>query len=320
MVSSQTHKLVGDIGGTNARFALLDSSNKPMPKSAETLATADFPDMASAIRHFMGKRSIKSLTAASLAVATRVSTDDISFTNNRRWSFSIDAVKRSLDIDQLHILNDFTALALSVPHLSENFLVQCGGKVAVPDSAIAVIGPGTGLGVSGLLPDGKGGWFALHSEGGHTSAACHTDREIAVYQRLRSLYGHVSAERFLSGPGLVLLHDALRVIDGQAPRELLPAEITDQGLANTDSYCRETLSMFCALLGLCAGNLAITLGATGGVFIGGGIVPKLGQFFHDSEFRARFDEKGRVSNALLGIPVFVITEPYPALTGAAQLL
>ncbi len=318
MNSTPSHKLVGDIGGTNARFALLD--NEGAPVGAQTYPTANYPGIESAIGQFLGDNAVDRVNSASIAVATPVSSDSISFTNNKRWSFSIKAVKNALGLERLHVLNDFTALALSVPHLSHESLVRWGGEDPAAGGAIAVLGPGTGLGVSGLVPNGIGGWAPLSSEGGHVNSPCHTDREIAVYKLFRSKFDHVSAERFLSGPGLVLLHNALRELDGQPAHALRPSDITEKGVSGEDSYCRETLDMFCALLGGCAGNLAVTLGASGGVYIGGGIVPKLGQFFYDSDFRARFDGKGRMAKKMMAMPVFVITEPYPALTGAAQLL
>lgn len=313
-------RLVGDVGGTNARFALLDDDGQPV--SSSTLSTGDFPSLGAAISTYLADHDIDRISAAAVAVATPVTGDAVKLTNNH-WSFSIEETRRQLGIDTLHVVNDFTALALSVPHLPAAELMKIGGGTEVPNHAKAIIGPGTGLGVSGLIPCGQH-WTALQGEGGHVSLGVRTDRERAVYEVLARRYRHVSAERFLSGPGLVNIVTALREIDGLALREYSPADITANGMsAAADSEhaaCAEALSMFCELLGSCAGNLVLTLGAEGGVYIGGGIVPRLGEFFVRSGFREQFEAKGRMQGYLEKVPSFVIQSPYPALVGAAQLI
>lgn len=241
-------------------------------------------------------------------------------------------------METLHVVNDFTALALSVPHLPESELVKIGGGEGVADHAKAIIGPGTGLGVSGLVPCGTH-WTALQGEGGHVSLGVRTSREFAVYEKLMQRYRHVSAERFLSGPGLVNIVNALREIDGLATHDYSPADVTRWGMTafeqrvvqGSDSSpeqthdpdhrcCEEALHIFCQLLGSCAGNLVLTLGAEGGLYVGGGIVPRLGDFFIQSDFRQEFEAKGRMQDYLQKVPSYVIHSPYPALVGAAQLL
>jgi len=313
---TQSVRLVGDIGGTNARFAVLDEHGQPHKPS--TLRCDDFSNLSAAINAFLADKQIEQLSDAAIAVATPVVGDQIQLTNNH-WSFSIEKTRKQLGMNRLHVVNDFTALALSVPHLPSHEIVQVGDGSRTPDHAIAVIGPGTGLGVSGLIPC-AGHWTALQGEGGHVSLGVRTAREFAVYEVLTREFRHVSAERFLSGPGLVNIFNALRVLDGLEAQSLSPAEITQKGIAHDDSTCSETLQIFCQLLGSCAGNLVLTLGAEGGVYIGGGIVPKLGDFFVQSDFRAHFEAKGRMQSYLEKIPSFVIDSPYPALTGAAQLL
>jgi len=309
-------RLVGDIGGTNARFAVLDASG--MPVLPATFRVDDFPSLAAAIRTFVEEQAIGRIGGAAVAVATPVTGDRVKLTNSH-WSFSIAESRDELGLETLQVVNDFTALALSVPHLPREELVAVGGGTAVADRAIAVIGPGTGLGVSGLIPCGAR-WSALQGEGGHVTVGVVTDRERAVRDRLARRFRHVSAERFLSGPGLVNTVGALREIDGLEPSTLSPADITRLGTGGEDPHCEEALGIFCRLLGSCAGNLALTLGAEGGVVIGGGIVPRLGDFFARSEFRAAFEAKGRMGDYLARIPTHVIHSPYPALTGAAQLL
>lgn len=334
-------KLVGDIGGTNARFALLN--NEQLPVDTQTLRTDDFPSLAAAIVHYLdelaGDRQSVDIQQAAIAVATPVVGDSIKLTNNH-WSFSIDQTRQTLGLERLHVVNDFTALALSVPHLPNDELVQIGLGTAAAEHAIAVIGPGTGLGVSGLIPCG-GHWSALQGEGGHVSLGVRTEREMAVYKQLMQKFRHVSAERFLSGPGLVNIARALREIDGLKPLEFSPSDVTHFGtlafqqqqdnpvqqnradvLINEQDQqiFEETLQIFCQLLGSCAGNLVLTLGAEGGVYIGGGIVPQLGDYFAASGFREEFEAKGRLQAYMEKIPSYVIHSPYPALTGAAQLL
>ena len=309
-------RLVGDIGGTNARFALLDPAG--VPNAPTTLRVADFPSIAAAIEAFAAERGVPALHSAAIAMANPVVGDRVKLTNSH-WSFSIERTRQSLGLHELRVVNDFTALALSVPHLPADEVVQVGTGEALPGHAIGVIGPGTGLGVSGLVPCGAS-WSALQGEGGHVTLGLSTARERAVRDRLAERFGHVSAERFLSGPGLVNVVEALRQIDGAEAVSNSPADITRLGLDGSDAHCLETLEMFCRLLGSCAGNLALTLGAEGGVRIGGGVVPRLGEFVDRSDFRAAFEAKGRMQGYLSRIPTHVIHSPYPALVGAAQLL
>ena len=323
-------RLVGDIGGPNARFALLDDNNQPI--LTNTFRTDEFPSLIAAVETYLSEQNLNTVDAAAIAVATPIVSDSVKLTNNH-WSFSIDKTRKQLDIDRLHVINDFTALALSVTHLPESELIQVGGGEIQPHHAKAVIGPGTGLGVSGLVPCGDH-WQPLQGEGGHVSLGVRTQREFAVYEQLMQRFRHVSAERFLSGPGLVNIVTALRDIDGLEPIEYSPADVTRWGMAkyearasNTEyvvmpehACCEEALHIFCQLLGSCAGNLVLTLGAEGGVYIDGGIVPRLGSFFIESDFRREFEAKGRMQAYLQKVPSFVITSQYPALVGAAQLL
>jgi glucokinase len=214
----------------------------------------------------------------------------------------------------LSFLNDFTALALALRHLPANELEAIGGGRAVAGAPLALIGPGTGLGVSGLIPAGTR-WVPLQGEGGHVTLSVMNEREIAVLDQLHQRFSHVSAERVLSGPGLVNLYDALCTIEGAVPEPLTPPEITSRAGDGTCRICRETVSMFCALLGTMAGNLVLTLGAVGGLYIGGGVVPQLGRMFATSAFRDRFEDKGRYVDYLAAVPVYVIRSELPAFVG-----
>lgn len=311
-------RLVGDIGGTNARFALIEGPQAPVSHIA-TLACADYPGPLEAIRAYLARTPTPPPRHGAIGVANPVDGDQMHLTNSP-WSFSIEALRAGLALDRLLFMNDFTALALSLPHLGEDDRFQVGGGTPIPGAAIGVIGPGTGLGVSGLIPT-PAGYVPLSGEGGHTSLAAHTDEELAIVACLTRQFGHVSAERILSGPGLVTLYRTLAEVRGlPAAAQIDSAAISAAGVAGTDPLCQAALGTFCALLGSTAGSLALTLGARGGIFIGGGIVPRLGEYFILSPFRARFEAKGRMSALVAQVPTFVIMAPHPALTGAAVAL
>jgi glucokinase len=220
------------------------------------------------------------------------------------------------------LLNDFTALAMALPDLPATELRQVGGGAAVPGTAMGLVGAGTGLGVSGLLPDGRGGWVPLEGEGGHVTLPAVTARERLVMDGLIRRYGHASAERVCCGQGLVDVCSILSEIDGVGTGALDSAsEVSEAALKGGHPQALETLDLFCAMLGSVAGNLALTLGARGGVYVGGGIVPRLGTWFDRSVFRQRFENKGRFTRLLKDMPVWVITsEQSPALLGVAQAL
>ncbi|HOB62693.1 MAG TPA: glucokinase [Candidatus Competibacteraceae bacterium] len=311
-----TPDLVADIGGTNARFALVDATGRL--HAEQTLPCADFPGPSAAITAYLRQTAAPQPQRAALAVATPISGDWIAFTNNA-WSFSTEAVRQELGLEQLAIVNDFTALALALPLLAPNERQAIGRGTAMADAPIGLIGPGTGLGVSGLIRAGQQ-WIPLQTEGGHVTFAATDQREWAISRVLQRQFGHASLERLLSGPGLVNLYHALAEVEGWTAESLTPADITTRGLADACPHCRAVLDLFCGALGTAAGNLAITLGARGGVYIGGGIVPRLGDFFDRSDFRSRFETKGRFSTYLATIPTWVITAANPALRGAAVAL
>jgi len=275
----------------------------------------------SAIRAYLQLIGRDAPTECAIAIANPVLGDEVRMTNHH-WSFSIAGLRQAMGFLRLEVLNDFTALALALPGLSVHELRQVGGGRAVSGAAKGLIGPGTGLGVSGLLPDGRGGWVPLQGEGGHVTLAGVTPREQAVVSWLAQRHGHASAERAVSGRGLVDIYLALCALDGVgAPATLSAADISERALSNSDLRCAEALNLLCAFLGTVAGNLALTLGAQGGIYVGGGVVPRLGEWFDRSPFRARFEQKGRFAPYLSDIPVWVITaDTSPALAGAAVAL
>jgi glucokinase len=309
------YRLLADIGGTNARFALQQAGGEGFA-DIEVLACSNYPAIGDAVRAYLGKAAARGLATqglrhAAIAIANPVESDMVCMTNHC-WRFSISELKSGLALDTLVVVNDFAALAMALPHLKAGQRERIGGGVEQPGKPIGLIGPGTGLGVSGVIPCG-GRWVALAGEGGHASFAPVTRQEMAILHALWEEYGHVSAERLLSGPGLALIH---RTLSGE---RLAAPEITQRALEG-NAACRETVEAFCAVLGSVAGNVALTLGATGGMYIGGGIVPRLGPLFAGSRFRERFEDKGRLSGYLARIPTWLVTEDYPALRGVAAML
>jgi glucokinase len=319
-------RLLGDIGGTNARFALQTAGGRP--KALKKIKTADFPDLTSAAKAYLaGISAARPPRIAAFAVACPVTGDEIRLTNNP-WLFSASRVRRKLGLDSLHVINDSEAIAWSVPRLGAGEVRKIGRGKAQRGAAIAVIGPGTGLGVSALVPS-AGGWRALATEGGHVTLAPVNARESDVLDILRRKFSHVSAERALSGQGLVELYEAITLLDGTGnaaagkamiPAPMTPAKVTRQALTRRDPTAARALAMFSEMLGTVAGNLALTLGARGGVYIAGGVVPRLGRGFAAAAFRRRFEDKGRFSTYLGAIPTYLITHKTPAFAGLASFL
>ena len=325
--------LVADIGGTNARFGWLGAPGRV--QHVQTLRAADHAGPAEAARAYM--RHLRRLLgaaysppqAAAFAVATAVGGDQIRFTNNRGWVFSRRATCSQLGLQELLILNDFEALALSLPRLGADQLRVWGGAAAplAPGDAVAfpkrqglaVIGPGTGLGVAGIVPTPHG-WVAIAGEGGHASLSAADDFEADLLRCVRQHHPHVSAERLLSGIGLPVLHAAVAAVLGRSAPALSAEAVVERGLSGADAVSSRCLDVFCALLGSFAGNVALTMGARGGVYIGGGIVPRLGERFFASAFRQRFEAKGRFQPYLQAIPTSLITDTLAALDGAALAL
>ncbi|MCW5612037.1 MAG: glucokinase [Rubrivivax sp.] len=316
---STAARLLADVGGTNARFAWQAGPGAPID-ALLTLPCAEHGSLAEAVHRYLRQTGHTMPPDCAIAIANPVVGDRVAMTNHH-WTFSVREMKAQLGLQRLLVVNDFTALALALPRLGAADRWQLGGDAPEPGTAIGLIGPGTGLGMSGLLPDGRGGWLPIQGEGGHGTLGATTAREAAVLDVLRDWHGHVSAERAVCGQGLVDIHSALQQLDDAPGAQLPAAAITEAALAGRDARCTEALQLFCAFLGIAAGNLALTLGARGGVWIGGGIVPRLGRWFAGSPFRARFEAKGRFAAYLQPVPVYVIDTPRsPALLGAAEAL
>lgn len=310
---------LGDIGGTNARFGWQAAEGAPI-SHVQVLPCAEHASLLAAAQSYLQQQGLTPPPCAAFGIANPVTGDQVAMTNHH-WTFSVSALREGLGLARFLLLNDFTALALSLTHLPPAQKHAVGGGQAAPHAAIGLIGPGTGLGVSGLLPLGyQNKWLPIAGEGGHVSLSATTPLEFAVLQQLQKRYGHVSAERVISGTGLVDLYHALCDLkDGQGREITTPAEVLAQALPL--STAQQALDLFCGFLGSVAGDLALTLGARGGIYIGGGIVPRLGARFDASPFRARFEDKGRFRSYLQEIPTWVIDSPVsPALQGASQAL
>jgi glucokinase len=317
MAERQPRRLVGDIGATNARFALVDSDGRIV--RTRVLACDDYAAVEDALAAYLAEDPLEPAPReAALAVASPVIGDAVTLTNHP-WSFTVSGLRRHLALERLLVVNDFTANALAMPHIPAGERLAVGGGEPVTEAPIGVLGPGSGLGVSGLVPT-PGGWTALKSEGGHATMAPADERESVVLDRMRRRFDHVSAERVLSGPGLVNLYNILAEIEGVPAAPFTPAQIADRHIGESDPLVREALAMFCAMLGTAAGNLALILGARGGIYIAGGIVPRLGANFAESGFRRRFEAKGRFQPYLAAIPTYVVTHPIPAFLGLVSLL
>jgi glucokinase len=315
-------RLLADIGGTNARFAL--ETRQQQFEAIAVLPCNAYPSLKDAIAVYLASAEVTSICSApirhaAVAIANPVDGDEVRMTNHH-WLFSIEALRAELGLQTLLVVNDFTALAMALPHLSADQKVKIGGGIEQAGHTIGLIGAGTGLGVSGIIPFGEH-WIPLRSEGGHVTFSPFDESEVEILRFCWREYRHVSAERLLSGMGLEIIYRAL--LDGTKtdPDEILDAaEISRRALQGSCPVCVRTIECFCAILGSVAGNVAMTLGALGGMYIGGGIVPRLGRLFTDSLFRERFESKGRFSHYLSQIPTYMITAEYPAFSGVSAIL
>lgn len=304
--------LFADIGGTNARFALGEGDRIGAVNYAKV---ADFPTVRDAIADVL-KRSggDRQPDRAVLAVAGPVTNNRCVMTNSP-WIIDGNELQDALGLDSVRVLNDFEVMAWSLPALQPADLMPLGGGNGLPGEPLLVIGPGTGFGVSCLV-ERHGTRLAVVTEAGHATLPAEDDREARVIAALRKRLGHVSIERgALSGSGLQCLYAALAEVEAAAVPQRDAAAITRAALDNSCAVSRQTLEMFCAMLGSVAGNLAVTFGARGGVFVAGGIVPRFPEFIAGSDFRARFEAKGRFQDYLHDIPTRLVLKPDASFDG-----
>ena len=311
--------LIGDIGATYARFAI--AAGEPKIEFMHVYKTSAYGSLLDAVRYYLNEPGLKGWprpTKAALAVAAPLSGDQVTMTN-KKWSFSRRALEADLGM-KVDLYNDFSAVALAVPYLHPDDRLAVGDAVSTSEGAIAVIGPGSGLGVAGLIRTANG-WIDIPGEGGHATIAAATREESQVLDLLRLRWDHVSAERVLSGPGLANLYDALCTVHGVVSPQLTAEQVTAALLkpkgTNDHSYllCSKAFDFFCGMLGTMAGNLALTLGTTGGVYIAGGILPHVKDRFAASNFRNRFEQKGRLAPYMKLIPTYLVLHHAPALLG-----
>lgn len=310
------YALVGDVGGTNARLALCDVDTGAI-SHAETFSTSDYDSLEAVIRFYLDEQK-QDITDGCIAIACPITDDWVEMTNHD-WAFSTSKMKANLGFEHLEIINDFTAVSMAIPMLSDDDVLQFGGASAVKDKPVAVYGAGTGLGVAHLVHVDKR-WVSLPGEGGHVDFAANSEEEDLILEILRAELGHVSAERVLSGAGLVNLYRAIVKADDRVPENLKPKDVSQRALEDSCTDCRRALAMFCVCMGRFGGNLALNLGTFGGVYIAGGIVPRFLEFFKASGFRAAFEDKGRFKDYVQSIPVFLITHDKPGLLGAGAHL
>ena len=318
--------LVSDIGGTNARFALAHLKDGAIDIEAPTVFhTAEYRILADALAAYLEGKGRPELDAVAVCAAGPVLGEGAAariHMTNCPWDVSVEALASATGVARPLLVNDFAALALAVPQLKHADLHAIGGGKADTRAPIGILGAGTGLGVAAVVPDGRGNFVPVPGEGGHVDLAPTNEREIAVLTHLMREYGRVSVERVLSGPGLVSLYRTLAALDGHTVEgQPTGADISDWAEAKSSAGAVEAVSMFCGWLGAVAGNLALTLGAKGGIFIGGGIVPgwietRCGLFDEDL-FRRRFEAKGRFEAYLAAIPVSAIMRGDTALLGLA---
>jgi glucokinase len=309
-------RLIGDIGGTNARFAIAQGGKYAQLRHVEN---EHYPSLHDALADYLKAlpEAERANLAGALAIAGPVLGDRISLTN-KAWSFSVEELKRSLHLTALTVVNDFAANAYAIPHLTPQQKFAIGPVIENAHGNIGVIGPGTGLGMSSLIPHGEA-WTLVAGEGGHATLAASTGEEFAIIQMLRKRWSHVSAERVLSGAGLVNLYEALCALQGIEPLMLQPADVTRRAMDRSDEICVRAFDHFCDFLGGVAGDLALTISAFGGVYIAGGILPRFKEAFAASAFRQRFESKGRFASMLAKMPTWLILEESPGLVGLANM-
>jgi glucokinase len=306
--------LLGDIGGTNARLALATESSLGPVTSFEVSRFARFTDVVDLFLRVDPDRN--RLRHALFAIAAPIYGERCVLTNSP-WVIDASELQAAFGL-RSQLVNDFAAVAHSLPSLGPTDVAKLGGGAADMTAPMAVLGPGTGLGVACLVHQADKP-VVVASEGGHATLAATCDREDQIIQHLRQRFGHASAERAISGPGLENVYQAIAALDNVETNLQNAMQITRSALRGECGIALEALNVFCAFLGSFAGNVALTFDARGGVYIAGGISPRIVNFLRQSQFRAQFEAKGRFREYLKAIPVNVITHPAAALVGLASI-
>lgn len=317
MAELRKFAIVADIGGTNARFSRVALDTLALDQVA-VYPCANFASLADALSHYQQEQQLTEIKDVAIAIACPVNGDEVRMTNFH-WQFSITGMQQQLKLSTLLVMNDFTAVAMCLPALADDQKIQIGGQAAVAGKPMAVLGAGTGLGVAHLIPVADK-YIPLPGEGGHVDWAAQNEQEWFIQQHLAAQYGHVSPERLLSGPGLEAIYQALAAYQQLDTPAISAGEIGQLALSGRSALAIATVQQFYASLGSIAGDLALTLSTFGGVFVAGGIVPKLLPLLSASAFRERFDAKGRFTDFNRQIPIFIVTAEQPGLLGAAVYL
>lgn len=326
--------LVADIGGTNARFALAEiTAGHPMLSRVQVLSCIDYPTLEEAIESYLRRQGYSECTAACFAIAAPLTQRIVPFTNNH-WVLDQDRLPARQGFKQFKLVNDFTAMALGVTALTQDNCVSTNPEKdtkwqALPTQPRLVIGPGTGLGVSALIPlineqhpsrQEIRGWIPLSTEGGHVAFAPTNEEEVAILRWLWQKYPRVSVERLLCGEGLSNLYTAWSELTLEQSEARTPAAITEEALNNPASLSHRVVQHFCRLLGQVTGDAALLTGARGGIYLCGGILPRILPLFQASDFRSALESKARMQPFVQNIPSYVVTEPLTGLLGAALAL
>ena len=311
--------LAGDIGGTNARFVQF-RNGVYQADTFRVIPVVNHRDLGDAIDEYLQLIGNPDLDQASFSFASTHEYQDNMELTNSELSLSVSGILKRFGLKRCRVVNDFTAAAaVGIMSLPSDCLTEINSGTVDEYGPRAVIGPGTGLGVSGLVYTGTY-WHPLQSQGGHVSMGAQTPRELAVYQVLLKKYSHVSAERYLSGIGTVEVYRALCQLEQQQPVFEKAEQISAAGISGQCVLCSEVMEMFCKWLGVVASDLAVTLGSTGGIYIAGGIVPQLGEFFLESKFKYWLQSKGRFSEFVQDMPVWLVNGGEPALYGSYTCL
>jgi glucokinase len=306
--------LVGDIGGTNSRFGLVEPGSTSV-RDIDALKNDDFASLEDASHHYVQERGLKNLAATAIAVAAPVDRERITLTN-RDWTFSAESLRRATGAKRIRLLNDFEALALSLPHLAGADLVQVGGETPAKPAVKIVLGPGTGLGMATLAPLPQGGWMALPGEVGHITLPVATQEEFDWRGKMSKTGTPFESEDAITGGGMLRMYRAI----ADPPRLATPEAVLQAALAGSDMWAVKALDQFIVWLARIAGDAAMTMQARGGVYLAGGIAPSIAGKLQAGPFRAIFQEKGRLAHVMRPIPIYVIVDRFPALKGCAAAL
>ncbi len=318
-MTSDMPYIVADIGGTNARFGLVSPTSSAVDgytiEAQQTFPSGNFDNIDQVTGYYLETLNRPQVAGACLAVAGPVTGDQIKVTN-LNWCFSRAEVERKLKLTNLKVINDFAAHAFAAPLVAEQNLININKGEQSPGSPIAVLGPGTGFGAAGLIPNGTS-WMVLPAEGGHMSLAAKTPEQAELVRILANHFEHVSIETIFSGPGLANLYNALGQLEAKPFEAMLAPEVCKQALTDSSSLAYRTLRLFCHWLGQATGDLALALGANGGVYLGGGVLLRFSDFLLDSDFMQGFTAKGPMTEIMSKIPINLVTEGNSALLGAA---